>query len=246
MSIEDERDFAGLRLIGSLIGQTLREVVALAEPGLTTADLDRYIADRLVPLGVRSTPGHTYGFPGFACICVNDEAVHGVPGSRRLVSGDVVTVDLEADLDDYVADAARTFIVGESHPKDDRLCDCARAACYAGIDAARPGARARDIGRASDKRVRRSGFRVIRSLYGHGVGRAAHEPPNIPGFDDPRCYETLHEGLVITVEPIVSMGSGRVLQDGQWIVRTADGAHAAHHEETIVVGRGGAHILTAA
>ena len=247
MSIEDENDLVGLQRIGGLIGRTLHDAMGLVRPGLTTRDLDRFIADRLKRHGARSTPGHTYGFPGCACICVNDEAVHGVPGPRVLRDGDLVTIDLEADLDGYVADAARTLIVGEPRQKNDlRLQACARSACFHAIEQARVGRLTRDLGRATEQRVRRHGFRVIRCLYGHGVGRAAHEAPAVPSFDDPSCRDRLHEGLVITVEPIVSAGNGAATQDGKWIVRTADGARSAHHEETIVVTHGQPMVLTAA
>ncbi|MEM1211988.1 MAG: type I methionyl aminopeptidase [Planctomycetota bacterium] len=246
MSIEDQDDLIGLQRIGQLIGQALHDAQALAAPGLTTADLDHYLADRLVPLGVRSTPGHTYNFPGFACICVNDEAVHAVPGPRVLQDGDLVTVDLEADLDGYVADAARTFSVGTPHPHDRRLHLAATDACHHAIAHARPGQCTREIGRRVDQRVRRHGFRVIRSLYGHGVGRAAHEAPNIPNFNDPNCRDRLTEGLVITIEPIVSAGNGQVTEDGAWTLRTTDHARSAHHEETIVITRGQPLVLTAA
>lgn len=246
MSIEDENDLIGLKRIGELIGQTLRDVIESAQPGITTLDLDRFIQRKLSPLGVRSTPGHTYGFPAFACICVNDEAVHGLPGPRKLKAGDLVTVDLEADLDGYVADAARTFVVGKPTRHDTRLRSAARAACYEAIRHARVGRQTRDLGRAVERRVHRDGFRVIRSLYGHGVGRAAHEAPSVPNFDDPRCRDVLHEGLVITIEPIVSAGNGQATEDGRWIIRTADGARSAHHEETIVVTRGTPLVLTAA
>lgn len=246
MSIEDENDLIGLQNIGRLIGETLNEVSQFASVGVTTHDLDRFVSNKLRPLGVRSTPGHTYGFPGFACICVNDQAVHSVPGPRVLQDGDLVTIDLEADLDGYVADAARSFVVGMARRLDQRLHESAKKACYAAIHHARVGTQTRDLGRVVEQNVRRDGFRVIRSLYGHGVGRAAHESPSVPNFDDPRCRTRLHEGLVITIEPIICCGSGYVVDDGDWTIRTIDGSRSAHHEETIVVTQGEPVVLTAA
>jgi len=172
-------------------------------------------------------------------VSVNDEAVHGIPGPRVLRAGDVVKLDVTADKDGFVADAARTVVVGEAPGPGRRLAECARAAFACALLAARAGNRTRDVGRAVQAEVRRRGFRVLPELAGHGVGRAVHEPPCVPNYDEPRATDLLTEGLVLAVEPIITAGRGRVAAptDG-WTIRTADGSLAAHHEETIVVTRG--------
>jgi len=188
-----------------------------------------------------------YRFPAETCISVNDEVVHGVPSPRTLRDGDLVKLDVTVMKDGYVADAAVTVSVGVTGPEASRLLRCTRRALARGLAAARAGARLRDIGRAIDSEVRSSGCSVIRDLTGHGTGRTIHEPPAVPNHDDPGATGRLVEGLVITIEPLVSAGDGRVVEaaDG-WTVRTADGALAAHEEHTIIVTRGAPIIVTQA
>jgi methionyl aminopeptidase len=236
-----------MRRAGQVVARTLAAMETAIAEGMTTADIDSVAQRELDRHGARPTPMHVKGFPGAACISINDEAVHGVPGCRRVERDDVVKIDVTADLDGYIADAARTIVVSPRDPNRLRLAWCARASFDAGMNAAVTGNRTDDIGGAVEREVRRSGFRVIKSLCGHGVGRAIHEPPSVPNYREPRMSHRLTVGLVITIEPIICAGSGRAYEanDG-WTVCTADGSLAAHHEETIVITTGRPIILTAA
>jgi methionyl aminopeptidase len=162
-------------------------------------------------------------------------------------AGDLVTCDVTAEKDGYMADAAVTVGAGATDAASLALIACARRAFSRGAAAARPGATVRDIGRAVEREATRGGFAVVRALTGHGIGHTIHEEPMVPNFDDPDARVRLIEGLVITVEPLLAMGSGDAVEDNDgWTVRTMDRSLSAHHEETIVVTRGGPVILTAA
>jgi methionyl aminopeptidase len=246
MSIDSAADWDGLRDAGRITRLTLDALEARVRAGVTTAELDGVAADLFASHGARSAPKLVYGFPGTVLISVNDEVVHGVPGPRRLEPGDVVKLDVTVEKDGYIADAARTVIVGAGTDTAARLAACARASFDAALGVARVGARVNEIGRVVSREVRRRGFAVVRGLSGHGVGRTIHEPPNVPNDYDPWQSDVLTEGLVLTIEPMVSAGSPRVVQDRNgWAMRTSDGSLAAHHEHTLVVTRGGPVILTA-
>ena len=213
-------------------------------PGMTTRELDAIGAEVLDRYGAASTPMREYDFPGHTCISVNDEAVHGVPGDRIIHAGDLVKIDVEADLNGYVTDAARTVVVS-SASRHNRLAACARSAFRQAMKVSKAGNRIRDIGKVVEREITRSGYSVIRQLCGHGVGRKAHEPPSIPNYDEPKRRERLTEGLVMTVEPIIAAGSGHVFAAGDgWTLRTLDGSLSAHHEETIVITRAEPILLT--
>ena len=188
-----------------------------------------------------------YGFPGHALISVNDEIVHGVPGPRRLERGDLVKLDVTVEKNGYFADAARTVIVGHGTDTAQRLVACARAAFRAALAVARAGTRVNEIGRAVDQEVRRHGFTVVRGLTGHGVGRTIHEEPSVPNHYDRWQRDVLTDGLVLTIEPLISAGSAATVQDDDgWTVRTRDGSLSAHHEHTLVITQQDPLILTAA
>jgi methionyl aminopeptidase len=198
--------------------------------------------------GARSAPQLVYRFPGVCCISVNDELVHGIPSAtRRLAEGDLVKLDVTFEKNGFMADAAITVCVGRVAPRARALAACAERAFTLAMDEVRPGRRVRDIGIAVSREVRREGFAVVPMLQGHGIGRTIHEEPMVPNWDDPAAKGVLTEGLVITVEPIITMGDGDAYEDGDgWTIRTADGALAAHHEHTLVVTRHGPLLVTAA
>src|SRR5262245_10064120 len=177
MTISSKEDVAGMCRVGQLVGLTLQEMKAAARPGMTTAELDRIGADVLRRYGARSAPRESYAFPGFTCLSVNEEVVHGIPGPRRVQPGDVLKIDVTAELGGYVADAAVTVVLPPAAPQARKLRRCAEAAFERALGAARAGNRVAEIGRAVDAEVRRHGFRVLRELSGHGVGRQIHEPP---------------------------------------------------------------------
>ncbi len=245
MSIETADELQGLRRAGRVVSAALLAMEAAVVEGITTGELDEVAARFSMITAARPTPKHEVGFPAATCISVNDEAVHGIPSGRRLLRDDVVKIDVTADLDGFVADAARTVVVEPRSHERLRLAWCARSSFNRGLAAAKAGKRTDDIGAAVDGEVCRAGFRVIRSLCGHGVGRSIHESPQVPNYREPRMRSTLTRGMVITIEPIICAGSGRVVEDDDgWTVRTADGSIAAHFEQTVVVTNGKPIILT--
>ena len=246
MSIETAGDWTGLKRIGRIVRLTLDALVRHARAGISTTELDEVARRVMRQYGARSAPALVYGFPGAVLISVNDEVVHGIPGPKRLQSGDVVKLDVTLEKDGYVADAARTVIVDEGTDAAKRLVACAEAAFRAGAAVAHAGTRVNEIGRAIEREVRRAGFAVVHGLTGHGVGRTIHEPPTVPNFYDPWVRDVLTEGLVLTIEPLICTGKAAAITDDDgWTVRTKDGGLAAHHEHTLVITRGTPVVLTA-
>ena len=247
MSITSEMDWTGLREVGRVVHLTLEALQRHTRPGVTTAELDDVAARIFARHDAHSAPAAVYNFPGTVLISVNDEVVHGIPGPRRLLPGDVVKLDVTAEKDGYMADAARTVVLAGGTDLGRRLAACARDAFDAALHVARAGAPVNAIGRAVEGEVTRRGFSVVRGLDGHGIGRTIHEPPSVPNYCNPRQTDVLTEGLVITIEPIIASGRGLAFEDRDgWTIRTKDGSLAAHHEHTLVITRGRPVLLTAA
>ena len=246
MSIESAEELRALQRAGRVVREALEAMRDAVQPGATTAQVDAAGAAVLRRHGARSAPRLVYGFPGWTLISVNDEAVHGIPGRRRLAGGDLVKLDVTVELDGFFADAAVTVSVPPARRDGRRLAACARFAFRRAMSVASAGRPVREVGRAVDAEVQRWGYRVLRDLNGHGIGRTIHEPPTVPNFDDADCDEVLTEGMVITIEPLVSAGSRFVKEDRDgWTVRSVDGALCAHHEHTMVITRGRPMLLTA-
>lgn len=245
MTISHDRDLQGLRKAGRIVAEVLGVLETAVEPGITTRELDFLCAAELAARGAESAPAKVYAFPGSICISVNEEAVHGIPGSRTIAAGDLVKLDLVAIADGYFADAARSVVVPPAREETRRLARCARSAWTAAAGAARAGTTLQELGRTIEGAVRRGGFRVIPELCGHGVGRSIHEEPAIPNFPHPAAAGRLHEGLVIAIEPIVSAGGDEIVEeDDGWTIRTRDRSWVSHYENTVVVTRGKPIVLT--
>jgi methionyl aminopeptidase len=247
VSIESERDLAGLQAAGKVVAEALAAMRAAVRPGVTTRQLDEVGATVFARYGARSAPQLAYDFPGFNCISVNDEAVHGVPSERALVEGDLVKLDVTAELDGYMADAAITVAVGAVTVDATRLIDAAERALTRAIGVARAGVRLNEIGRAVQSEVEQAGFFVLPQLGGHGIGRTIHEPPSVPNHYVASDETVLTEGLVITIEPIISATTSRSVGPGDdgWTIATADRGMSAHVEHTIVITRHAPVVLTA-
>lgn len=247
MSVESERDLAGLKRVGEVVRLTLERMRRAVRPGITTAELDDIGRDCLQEHGARSAPQVFYRFPRWTCISINEQVVHGIPAARVVQERDLVTLDVTAELDGYIADAAITVVVPPATPLAVALRDCAEAAFWKGAALARAGAPISLVGGAVEREVRRRGFRVLRDLTGHGTGRRIHEPPTVPNFNDTRNRGRLTDGLVIALEPLISAGTSysRELADG-WTIASADNSLTAHFEHTLVVRRGEPLLLTAA
>ena len=247
MSIETPADWTGLTEVARVVRLVLESLATHVRAGVTTGELDAIAARLLVEHGARSAPAMVYGFPGTVLISINDEIVHGIPGSRAIARGDVVKLDVTIEKDGYVADAARSVVVAPGSATAHRLVACATAAFGAALSVARAGVRVNEIGRAVEHEVRRHGFSVVAGLAGHGVGRTIHEPPSVPNQYDRFQRDVLTDGLVITIEPMISAGSPRVVQDADgWTLKTRDGSLSAHHEHTLVITRDAPVVLTAA
>jgi methionyl aminopeptidase len=246
MSIGTPEELEALRAAGRVVADALRAMSREVRPGVSTAELDEIGARVFRNAGARSGPQLDYGFPGVNCISVNDEAVHGIPGPRRLRAGDLVKLDVTAELDGFYADACVSVPAGQGTPETLALVDTARLALAQGLLAARGGAPLNAIGAAVEATVTPRGHSVCAGLMGHGIGRRIHEPPNVPNHYVARLKKPLTEGLVLTIEPIISAGSGATRAGGDgWTVRTSDGAMSAHFEHTVVITGGEPLILTA-
>src|ERR1700733_3939671 len=213
MSITTAEQLERLRACGQIVAKALRAMAAQIRPGITTAELSEIGAKVLAAHGARSSPPMVYGFPGDVCISVNDEVVHGIPGGRVIQAGDLVKLDLTAEKAGYHTDSAVSVEVPPVSGKAHELAHCAEKAFRQALQAARPGNRTKDIGRAIEREIRRRGFSVVPELGGHGIGRTIHESPSIPNYADPQARAALTEGLVITIEPIITAGSGHVSLD---------------------------------
>ncbi len=246
MSIQDEQELLSLKAAGRVVRMVLDAMKAEVRPGVTTLQLDEAGARVMRENGARSAPSMVYKFPGASCISLNDEAVHGVPGERKLLEGDLVKLDVTVEKDGFMADAAITVAVGRVSSQAEQLMACAERAFHKAMLVARAGFRVFEIGKMVEREVRKSGFSVVRELGGHGIGRTIHEPPHVPNYADPQAQQIMSEGLVITVEPIISSGSGRVFTDKDgWTVRTGDRSLSAHFEHTLVITAGAPILLTA-
>lgn len=246
MTIESGNDLLGLQRIGKIVALTLQEMKKHLRPGLTTAELDEIGGAFLKKHGAHPAPKLVHNFPGITCISLNNEAAHGIPGDRLIRQGDLVNIDVSAELDGYFADTGATIPVLPVSPLKQKLCDCGQRALKRAIASARAGRPINAIGRAAQTTAHRCGFTVIRNLPGHGVGRDLHEEPTVPGFYLPLANQRLTEGLVITVEPFLSTRAHHVVPDADgWTLKTSDGSLVAQYEHTIVITKKRPIIITA-
>lgn len=246
MTIETEDDIAALKRIGRVVSSVLRQMLDAAEPGMTTRELDALGGRLLEEHGARSAPALTYGFPGSTCISINEEAAHGIPGDRVIRPGDVLNVDVSAELAGYFADTGGTRVVPPTDPRKTRLCHAARTALEQAIRQARAGRPINGIGAAIQRTARTYGFRIIENLGSHGVGRALHEAPeHIPGYFDPRDRRVLTNGMVITIEPFLSTRSRSVTESADgWTLVGEPGNLSAQYEHTMIITRGEPIVVT--
>ncbi len=245
MTVDSDDQLAGLKRVGRAVRETLALMRGLAQPGITPLELDEIGRAKLRAFGARPAPELAYGFPGATCISVNDAIAHGVPDNRPFKAGDLVNIDVSAEIDGYWADSGASFAIGSASAEVRKLCRTTRTALQRAIGSVRAGRPLNVIAQAVCKEARRAGFRVIPELAGHGVGRSVHEAPTVSNVYDPANRQRLHEGLVITIEPFLTKGSGCIYQaqDG-WTLKTSDGALAAQFEHSLVVTKGQPVILT--
>lgn len=235
-----------MRRAGELTAQALHAGGAAVRPGVTTAQIDRVVHDFITRHGgVPSFLGYG-GFPASACISVNDEVIHGIPGNRVIHEGDIVSIDVGAKLGGYHGDSAYTFPCGEISPEAQRLLDATRLSLEKGIAAAQPGNRIGDVAAAVQGTVEPLGFSVVREYVGHGVGRDLHEEPEVPNYGHAGHGVRLVPGMVIAIEPMINAGTFAVkVLSNDWTVVTRDGSLSAHFEHTVAITPSGPVILTA-
>lgn len=244
--IKTASEVAAIRQACRIAREVLEEVGEHLRPGMTTAEVDQFAAERIRAHGARSAFLGYKGFPSHTCLSVNEEVVHGVAGTRRLQFGDIVSVDVGVLHHGFVGDTAATFPVGGCEPAAQRLLEVTQEALREGIRQARADHRVEAISRAVQTVVEAAGFGVVREFVGHGVGRSVHEEPQVPNFVEPgRRSPRLRGGMTIAIEPMVNAGSRevRVLNDG-WTVVTVDGKLSAHFEHTVLITGGEPEILT--
>lgn len=230
---------------GAIHAEVMDAIEERIRPGVSTAELDR-LAERLIRArGATPTFKGYRGFPGSICASPNAMIVHGIPGRYQLKRGDVISIDIGVTLDGWVADAARTFAVGEIDARVQSLLDTTEQSLHAGIARARAGNRMGDVSSAIQRVVEDAGFSVVRSLVGHGVGRSMHEDPQVPNYGKPGKGPLLEEGMVLAIEPMTTAGRPAVRAGGDgWAIFSQDGSAAAHFEFTVAITPGGPRVLT--
>ncbi len=246
LCLKTNDEIATMREGGRILARILRAVSRAAAVGVATADLDA-MAERLIrESGVTAAFKGYRNFPAALCVSVNDEVVHGIPGSRVLAAGDVVGLDLGIQHRGFFTDTAITVGIEPLTDEARELIRVTREALAAGIRVARPGATTGDVGYAIESFVRSHEFEVVRDLVGHGVGLAPHEDPPVPNFGEPGAGEALEIGMTLAIEPMVVAGDGAVVAAPSGVWKTKDGLNAAHFEHTVAITREGTQILTLA
>ena len=243
--LRDRNEIEAIRAAARLVARTLEMLKREVRPGVTTAELDRKAEEFIRANGGRPAFKGYRDFPASICPAVNEEVVHGIPGDRRLMDGDIVGLDVGVEMNGYYGDAAVTVPVGTISKEAAALLEVTREALLKGIAEAKAGNRVGDISHAIQSHVERHGYSVVRSLVGHGIGRAMHEEPQVPNYGQPDRGPRLMAGQVLAIEPMVNVGGSDVVTraDG-WTVVTKDGSLSAHFEHTVAVGTEGSEILS--
>jgi len=243
--LKSPQEIERMRAAGRLTALAIAELKKVIAPGITTGELDA-VAEKFIRDhgGIPTFKGYQ-GFPASICTSINNEVVHGIPGLRKVKTGDIVSIDIGVTYEGYVGDSAFTVPVGDVSLNVLQLLRTTEEALYKGIAQAQVGGRVTDIGHAVESHVNQAGFSVVRDYVGHGIGTQMHEDPPVPNFGPPGRGPRLQEGMVLAIEPMVNVGSYRVqvLPNG-WTVVTADGSLSAHFEHTVAITAAGPEILT--
>ena len=245
ISIKSAPEIEKMRAAGRLTAQARKLAGSLVRPGITTMEIDKAVRRFIESHGAKPSFLGLYGFPGSACISVNEVVIHGLPSSRKLQEGDIGSIDVGAYLDGFHGDCAATFPCGEVSEEARKLIDVTRQSFFEGIKNARVGYRVSDVGHGVQQYVESFGFGVVRDFVGHGVGRKLHEAPEVPNFGAAGHGPRFQPGMVIAVEPMVCAGDWHVKNlDGNWTTVSVDGSLAAHYENTILITDGEPELLT--
>ncbi|MBQ1893863.1 MAG: type I methionyl aminopeptidase [Clostridia bacterium] len=248
ITIKSPSQLEKMRVAGRLVGETLNYLETLVEVGISTYELDKE-AEAFIRKhgGVPSFLNYS-GYPASICTSINEVVVHGIPSKKRkLRDGDIISIDCGAIVDGWHGDAARTFLVGDVDPEVRKLVEVTKECFFLGAEQAVEGNHLIDIARAVETHAKEYGYGVIRDMVGHGIGTSMHEPPEVPNYVDPRMGKgaKLYEGMTLAIEPMISLGTWRIViaRDG-WTCSTQDGSPAAHYENTLIVGKNSSELLT--
>ena len=245
ITLKSRNEIDLMRRAGKITAAARALAREMVKPGVTTQQIDEAVYSFIVSQGATPSFLHYNGFPASACISVNDEVIHGIPGKRVLREGDIVSVDVGAYIGGFHGDCAGTYPCGQVSEEAMRLIRVTQQSFFEGLKYAREGYRQSDIGAAVQAYVEANGFSVVREFVGHGIGRNLHESPEVPNYGKPGHGPRLLRGMTLAVEPMVNMGKAAIRQmsDG-WTVKTADGKYAAHYENTILITAGDPELLT--
>jgi methionyl aminopeptidase len=248
MTSDTAEDLQGLKAAGKVVGYTIAEMKKHVRPGMTTAELDAVGTKILEQFGAKSAPKVTYNFPGSTCISINEEVAHGIPGSRVINPGDLINIDVSAELNGYYSDSGVSFQLPPYNEKLVHLCRSTEETMMSVINHLRAGMKVNEIGRVMESEARKRGYKIVRNLCSHGIGKSLHEKPfEILPFYNPRVTTVLKENQVITVEPFLSTGADFVEQQSDgWTLSVTDNSRVAQYEHTIIITKGNPIILTSA
>jgi methionyl aminopeptidase len=243
--LKNERELESMDRANYVVLTVLDELADMAEPGVSTLDLDRHAEKRILELGAKPAFKGYRGYPCTLCASINDEVVHGIPSSKnKLRAGDILGMDLGTVVDGYYGDSAITVPIGEIGEEAAQLIQVTAESLRRGIQAARSTNRISDIGHAVQTYVEEQGFGVVRDFVGHGIGQSLHEEPQVPNFGEPGQLERMRVGMVLAIEPMVTCGDWRVrLQSDQWTAVTVDGSLSAHFERSVAITKDGPKVL---
>jgi methionyl aminopeptidase len=247
MSISSQTELAGMKAISEAVAVTLKEMREYARIGMTTKELDEYGRTILERFGAKSAPKLTYGFPGWTCISVNNEIAHGIPSTATVLKeGDLVNVDVSAELDGFWSDNGGSFILGKDINNHNPLVEASKEILHKAIATVKPGMRIAELGKMIQGEASRYGYKVIKNLVGHGIGRSLHEEPKeIPCYYDHFNTSRFRKNAVVAIETFISTGSSHAYDKGDgWTFITRDGSFVAQHEHTLVITDDGALVLT--
>lgn len=245
INIKSEREIKLMRESGRILANVLKELETYVKPGISTLEIDKKCYEIIKSYGCIPSFLDYRGFPASLCISVNDEVVHGIPDDYILREGDIVSLDCGVIYEGYHSDAARTIPVGETSKEAKKLIEVAEQSFYEGIKYAKEGKHLHEISEAIQTYVESFGFSVVRDLVGHGIGRDLHEEPNIPNFKQRNRGPRLREGMTLAIEPMINAGRYDVYcLDNDWTIVTEDGSLSAHYENTVLITKDQAEILT--
>ncbi|HTE23072.1 type I methionyl aminopeptidase [Flavitalea sp.] len=247
MSISSQTELAGMKAISEAVAVTLKQMREYARIGMTTKELDEYGRTILERFGAKSAPKLTYGFPGWTCISVNNEIAHGIPSTATVLKdGDLVNVDVSAELDGFWSDNGGSFVLGEDINNHNPLVEASKKILYKAIATVKPGMRIAELGKMIQGEAASHGYKVIKNLVGHGIGRSLHEAPKeIPCYYDRFNTNRFRVNSVVAIETFISTGSSHAYDNGDgWTFVTRDGSFVAQHEHTLVITNDGALVLT--